>query len=188
MNRVANIVALFSLRRISGQIAALILVSLVLIHVLIAGFFLLNRPMLLTNRPMEQFELAARIMATTPRSQRGFVLQNIDRTFPALKLQLREGSPGSAPPPGLSLNTVPSPLDGQVDILRGASSEDDRVWYYLPNDEILEGPSDSPSCRHSSAACGRARCCSSSQALRFSAYGPAARSAPPSRARQKISA
>ncbi|WGR69571.1 MULTISPECIES: ATP-binding protein [unclassified Bradyrhizobium] len=145
MSRAADIAALFSLRRISGQIAALILVSLVLIHVLIAGYFLLNRPKLLTNRPMEQFELAARIISSTPRSERGIVLQNIDRTFPALKLQLREGGPGSvAPPPGRSLTTIPSPLDGQVDIVRGASSEDDRVWFYLPNNEVLEATVGSP--------------------------------------------
>ena len=37
-----NVVAMFSLRRINVQIAALILGSLVLMHVLIAGYVLLN--------------------------------------------------------------------------------------------------------------------------------------------------
>jgi hypothetical protein len=81
MRRAADIVALFSFRRISGQIAALVLGSLILIHVLIAGYFLLNRPNVLTDSPVEQFELVARIIANTPQGERDLVLENLSRTF-----------------------------------------------------------------------------------------------------------
>ena len=75
MRRAADIVALFSFRQISGQIAALVLGSLILIHLLIAGYFLLNRPNVLTDSPLEQFELVVRIIVNTPQEERDVVLE-----------------------------------------------------------------------------------------------------------------
>jgi signal transduction histidine kinase len=139
MSRVADTVALFSFRRISGQIAALILGSLILIHVLIAGYFLLNRPMLLTDTPIEQFELIARIIANTPQAERGLVLESISRTFPALRLRLKEGvSASTAPLPERVPLNIPSSLDGRADLIRGAAPEDNRIWFHLANDDVLE--------------------------------------------------
>jgi signal transduction histidine kinase len=139
MSRVADTVALFSFRRISGQIAALILGSLILIHVLIGGYFLLNRPKLLGDTPIEQFELIARIIANTPRAERGLVLESISRTFPALRLRLKEGvSASTAPLPERVPLNIPSSLDGRADLIRGAAPEDNRIWFYLANDDVLE--------------------------------------------------
>lgn len=143
MSRSAEIVALFSLRRISGQIAALVLVSLVLIHILIAGYFLLSRPKMLTDRPVEQLELIVEIIDNTPKAQRAMVLDNIRRTYPALKLQLREGVSASPMPERSPLN-VPSPLAGKVDLIRGATSDDNRLWFDLGNDDVLEATIGSP--------------------------------------------
>ncbi|MEZ2144119.1 ATP-binding protein [Bradyrhizobium sp. DN5] len=144
MSRAADIVTLFSFRRISGQIAALVLVSLILIHVLIAGYFLLNRPKILADRPLEQFALIVRIIANTPQAERALVLENVSRTFPALKLQLLEGvSASTVPLPERTLN-VPSPLDGEVDLIRGSTSEHDRVWFHLSKDDVLEATIGSP--------------------------------------------
>ena len=143
MSRSAEIVALFSLRRISGQIAALVLVSLVLIHILIAGYFLLSRPKMLTDRPVEQLELIVEIIDNTPKAQRAMVLDNIRRTYPALKLQVREGVSASPMPERSPLN-VPSPLAGKVDLIRGATSDDNRLWFDLGNDDVLEATIGSP--------------------------------------------
>ncbi|MGY3034452.1 signal transduction histidine kinase [Bradyrhizobium sp. USDA 4354] len=145
MSRAADILALFSFRRISGQIAALVLVSLVLIHVLIAGYFLLNRPKLLADRPLEQFEMIAPIIANTPKAERAVVLDTISRTYPALKLQLRDNlSAAAVPLPERTRLNIPSPLDGKVDLIRGTSPEDDRLWYYLAGDDVLEATIGSP--------------------------------------------
>lgn len=145
MSRTADIVALFSFRRISGQIAALILGSLILIHVLIAGYFLLNRPMLLTDRPLEQFELIARIIANTTQAERSLVLESISRTFPGLKLQLKEGvSASTAPLPERTPLNIPTSLGGRADLIRGSAPEDNRVWFYLANDDVLEATIGSP--------------------------------------------
>ncbi|WFU27554.1 ATP-binding protein [Bradyrhizobium sp. CB1717] len=139
MSRAADILALFSFRRISGQIAALILVSLLLIHVLIAGYFLLNRPKLLTDTPVEQFELIARIITNTPKAERALVLGSISRTFPALKLQLRDGVSTSVMPlPARTPLPIPSALGGRAELIRGSGAEQDRVWFYLAKDDVLE--------------------------------------------------
>lgn len=139
MRRAADIVALFSFRRISGQIAALILGSLILIHLLIAGYFLLNRPNVLTDSPLKQFELVARIIVNTPQGERGVVLENASRTFPSLKLQLRKDvSASTAPLPERTRLPTPSTIEGPVDLIRGSTPEDNRLWFYLANDDVLE--------------------------------------------------
>lgn len=139
MRRAADIVALFSFRRISGQIAALVLGSLILIHVLIAGYFLLSRPKVLMDSPVEQFELIARIIASTPQGERDLVLENVSRTFPALKLQLKKDvSASTAPLPERTRLTTPSAIEGPVDLIRGSTPEDNRLWFYLANGDVLE--------------------------------------------------
>lgn len=139
MSRTAGILALFSFRRISGQIAALVLVSLVLIHVLIAGYFLLSRPKLLTDAPVEQFELIAQIIGNTPKAERAVVLDSVSRTFPALKLQLREGVSTSATPlPARTPMAIPSALGGRAEFIPGTGAQQDRVWFYLAGDDVLE--------------------------------------------------
>ena len=139
MSRAADVIALFSFRRISGQIAALILVSLILIHVLVAGYFLLNQPKLLADGSLEQFELIARIIDNTPKAERAVVLDSVSRSYPALKLQLRESvSSSTAALPQRTPLHLPSPLDGKIDLIRGPAPEDNRVWFYLANDDVLE--------------------------------------------------
>ncbi|MGX4772843.1 ATP-binding protein [Bradyrhizobium guangdongense] len=139
MIRAADIVSLFSFRRISGQIAALILVSLVFIHVSVAAYFLLGRPKLLSDRPFEQFELIAQIVANTPQANRPVVLDSINQTFPTLKIQLRDrASASSEPLPKLTPLNVPSAIEGRADLIRGGGPDGDRLWFYLSKDEVLE--------------------------------------------------
>ncbi|QOZ78676.1 two-component sensor histidine kinase [Bradyrhizobium sp. CCBAU 53351] len=145
MSRAADIVALFSFRRISGQIAALILGSLILIHVLIAGYFLLNQPKLLAETPLEQIELIVRIIANTPKAERALVLDSVSRTFPALKLQLRDGGSASTTPQSMRTSlTIPSALGVKAELVRGSGAEDERVWFHLPGDDLLEAAIGSP--------------------------------------------
>lgn len=145
MSRTADIVALFSFRRISGQIAALILGSLVLIHVLIAGYFLLNKPKLLADTPLEQIELIVRIIANTPKAERALVLDSVSRTFPALKLQLRDSGSASPTPQSMRTSlTIPSALGVRAELIRGGSADDERVWFYLPGEDLLEATIGSP--------------------------------------------
>jgi ethanolamine transporter EutH len=71
MNWTRRIVVLFSFRRISGQIAALILLSLVLIHGLIALYIIGQKPR--PERPIHQFQLFAKLLAETPAAGRATI-------------------------------------------------------------------------------------------------------------------
>ncbi|MBR0895656.1 two-component sensor histidine kinase [Bradyrhizobium tropiciagri] len=94
MSWTRRIAALFSFRRISGQIAALILFSLVLIHALIGLYFVGQKPRTFPDRPIHQFEMVAKLLAESPGADRARVLQAARRAFPGLHIALREASPG----------------------------------------------------------------------------------------------
>lgn len=92
MSWLGKLGSVFSFRRISGQIAALVLVSLILIHASIAGYFLLNRPEpgSFVDEPIHQVAIVARIISRTPASDRQSVLRGIALAFPDLHLRLVE--------------------------------------------------------------------------------------------------
>jgi signal transduction histidine kinase len=139
-----NVVAMFSLRRINVQIAALILGSLVLMHVLIAGYVLLNWSKFLADSPLQKFELIAKIVANATTPERGPILETISRTFPELKLRLKEGvSAANVKVPERTSVAIPSTFDGRVDLIHGPTGQD-RVWFYLPNELVLEATTGSP--------------------------------------------
>ena len=88
-----RITALFSFRRISGQIAALILLSLVLIHALIGLYIIGQKPRTFPDRPVHQFEMIAKLLAESSGADRAMVLQVARQTFPRLNIALREAGP-----------------------------------------------------------------------------------------------
>jgi signal transduction histidine kinase len=94
MNWTRRIASLFSFRRISGQIAALILLSLVLIHALIGLYFISQKPRSFADRPIHQFQLIAKLLAVTPAVDRATMLRAADRAFPRLHLAMHDAGPG----------------------------------------------------------------------------------------------
>ncbi|MBA1993769.1 two-component sensor histidine kinase, partial [Escherichia coli] len=76
--------ALFSFRRISGQIAALILLSLLLIHALIGLYIVGQKPRTFPDRPIHQFEMIAKLLGESSGDDRAMVLQVARQTFPRL--------------------------------------------------------------------------------------------------------
>ncbi|MHC2335140.1 ATP-binding protein [Bradyrhizobium sp. USDA 4454] len=96
MSWTRRIAALFSFRRISGQIAALILLSLVLIHALIGLYFTSQKPKSFADRPIHQFQLVAKLLAEAPAANRPALLQAADRAFPRLHFTLRDAAPDSS--------------------------------------------------------------------------------------------
>ncbi|MGY3697910.1 signal transduction histidine kinase [Bradyrhizobium sp. USDA 3240] len=96
MSWTRRIAALFSFRRISGQIGALILLSLVLIHALIGLYFTSQKPKSFADRPIHQFQLVAKLLAETPAAERATLLQAADRAFPRLHFALRDAGPGAS--------------------------------------------------------------------------------------------
>jgi signal transduction histidine kinase len=90
---------ILNLRRISGQIAALVVVSIIAIHVIVTTTFVLMRPEL--NDPFDRGhgELTAliRLVAATPAAERAALLARVAPTFPQFDIRtVAAGTPTEA--------------------------------------------------------------------------------------------
>jgi signal transduction histidine kinase len=99
----SKLLDVLNLRRISGQITALVVMSIVTIHVMITLIFMMTRP-----EPDPQFdrghgELVAlvRLLGTTPAAQRPTLLATMRHTFPQFDIQTL--------PPGTAIVTDDGP-------------------------------------------------------------------------------
>lgn len=139
MRQFAQLIGLFSFRRVSGQISALILVSLVLIHALIAGYLIVNRPPpeRLIDEPIHQFSLFARVVDSASVSERDIVLANINRSFPGLHLQV-VGRNRAEPRKSQALGEPAGSFFGdRVELLSAGSSGTDVARFHLADGNDL---------------------------------------------------
>ncbi|KRQ93634.1 histidine kinase [Bradyrhizobium jicamae] len=80
-----------SLRRISGQIAALVIVSIVALHAIITASFVINRPEPpdpVHDRGHAQLATAVQLLGAAPAAERPRLSADIARTFPQLGIEL----------------------------------------------------------------------------------------------------
>ena len=99
-----KLLGFLNLRRISGQIAALVLVSIIALHLVITASFLINRPDQpdhLSDRGHAHFIAAIQLLGAAPASERPRLSADIARAFPQL---------GIAP-----LLTAPAPAAGEAE-------------------------------------------------------------------------
>lgn len=82
-----------NLRRISGQIAALVVMSIVAIHLLIGVGFAVLRPdqPQPPERGMGELVAMARLLSTTPADERPALFARMSQTFPKFDLRLEPG-------------------------------------------------------------------------------------------------
>lgn len=87
----------FAPKRISGQIAVIIVASLIMIHVVLTATFILTRPDPRTDRPPDQLVTLIKLVDATPAESRPRLIAEIAAAFPQFALA-RAGSPpeGSA--------------------------------------------------------------------------------------------
>jgi len=112
--------AIFSFRRISGQIAALVVISIVTIHLIFAAFFWLHRAGDLTGPPehrQTQIETLARLVDITAPGDRAALLSEISRGFPRLEMAIA----------GEVLTPSPEPVG-----LPYPPSRDRPIWIFVP--------------------------------------------------------
>ncbi len=86
-----------NLKRISGQIAALVVASIVAIHLILTATFLLHRPDQIdpsVDRGHSQLAAMAQLLGTTPATERPRLLADIAQAFPQLNIESLP--PGSA--------------------------------------------------------------------------------------------
>jgi signal transduction histidine kinase len=90
-----------NLRRISGQIAFLVVASIIAIHLIITAIFLIHRPDQIEpsiDRGHSQLAAVAQLLGAAPASERPRLFSDIVRTFP--QLDLESLSPGATPAAG----------------------------------------------------------------------------------------
>jgi signal transduction histidine kinase len=85
-----GLLGFLNLRGIGGQIAALVVASIIALHAIITVSFLINRP----DRPEpfsqgepHQMEMAARLLGAAPTAERPRLLDDLDRAYPQLGLE-----------------------------------------------------------------------------------------------------
>src|ERR1700742_3105838 len=102
-----NLLGFLNLRGISGQIAALVAVSIITIHLILAATFLIYRPDKLDpwmENGQSQFPLVIQLLGATPAVDRPALIANIARALPQLHIEsLPLGSAHAAEEP-LGLN------------------------------------------------------------------------------------
>jgi signal transduction histidine kinase len=83
----------FMPNRISGQIAMIVVVSLVIIHIVLATLFFLSRSDHLPDRPLEQLVTLVRLIDATPAGARSRLMSDVNAAFPHLDMMLTTSLP-----------------------------------------------------------------------------------------------
>jgi signal transduction histidine kinase len=100
-----KLTSFLNLKRISGQIAALVVASIVALHLIITASFLIHRPDWSGDRGHAQLAAAVQLLGAAPASERPRLSADIARAFPQLGLEyLAEGAaPAAGEPEGPDL-------------------------------------------------------------------------------------
>src|SRR5580692_9519736 len=133
----------FNLKRISGQIAALVVVSIVALHLIITASFLIHRPDQpdpSVDRGHAQLAAAAHLLGAAPVSERPRLSADIVRAFPQLGLeQLPPGpAPEAAEPDGPGLRSLHRRLGNGYRIFAPApDGNTGRIGIALPDGTMI---------------------------------------------------
>ena len=134
-----------NLKGIGGQIAALVVASIIALHAIITVSFLINRP----DRPQpfsqgepHQMEMAARLLGTAPSAERPRLLDDLARAYPQLGI---EGLPPLTTPAATEPNASADP--GFLHALKhhlgdgyrvfALGSDAHRIGIALPDGEVV---------------------------------------------------
>ena len=132
-----------NLRTIGGQITALVIASIVAIHVILTGIFLVSRPDQpdpSIDRGHAQFAAAVQLLGAAASADRPRLMADLARAFP--KLDVQPLPPGSVPeasdPEGLDLRSLHRRLDSSYRIFSIASEQGPhKVGIALPDGAMI---------------------------------------------------
>ena len=143
--RVMKFFGFLNLRGISGQIAALVVASVVTLHLIITASFLIHRP----DQPDPSFDrghaqlaAAAQLLRAAPNSDRPRLMGDIARAFPLLGIaSLAPGvAPAAAEPDGINLRSLHRRLGSGYRIFALApDGEARRLGIALPDGAMISG-------------------------------------------------
>jgi signal transduction histidine kinase len=131
------------LKNISGQIAALVIASIIAIHLILTAIFLVSRPDQpdpTIDRGHAQFAAAVLLLGAAPAADRPRLFADIGRAFP--KLEVESLPPGPVPPAGdpegLDLRSLHRRLDSRYRIFPLALDQDrHKVGIALPDGAMI---------------------------------------------------
>jgi signal transduction histidine kinase len=138
-----RLAGLLNLQTISGQIAALVIASIVAIHLILAGIFLIirpDRPDPTIDRGHAQFAAAIQLLGAAPSAERPRLIGDIARAFPKLDLEILPPGPlpAASDPEGLDLRSLHRRLDSSYRIFPLAHAQDrHRVGIALPDGTMI---------------------------------------------------
>jgi signal transduction histidine kinase len=138
-----KLLGFLNLKGISGQIAALVVASIVAIHLIIAATFLIHRPDQLDpsiGHGHSQLAAVVHLLGAAPQAERPRLFADIARAFP--QLDIESLPPGPAPaanePDGPNLRSLHRRLGSSYRIFSLAHEEDDRkVGIALPDGAMI---------------------------------------------------
>jgi signal transduction histidine kinase len=137
-----KLLGFLNLKRISGQIAALVVASVIAIHLILTVTFLVHRPDQIDpsiDRGHSQLAAAAQLLGAAPATERPRLFADIARAFPQLDIETLAPDTGSANEPDtLSLRILQRRLGGSYRIFSLAPNDDGRnVGIALPDGAMI---------------------------------------------------
>ena len=138
-----KLLGFLNLKNISGQIAALVIASIVAIHLLLTATFVFSRPEtpdLTIDRGHAQLAAAVQLLGSAPAADRPRLGTDIARAFPQLDIEsLPPGPvPAASDPEGIDLRGLHRRLDSSYRVFPLAHDEDShRVGIALPDGAMI---------------------------------------------------
>ena len=132
-----------NLKNISGQIAALVIASIIAIHLILTAIFFISRPDQpdpSVDRGHAQFAAAVQLLGSAPAAERPRLCADIARAFPQLDItNLPPGPvPAASDPEGVDLRSLHRRLDSSYRIFPLAHDENGhRVGIALPDGAMI---------------------------------------------------
>jgi signal transduction histidine kinase len=132
-----------NLRNISGQIAALVITSIIAIHLILAAIFLVTRPDQpdpTIDRGHAQFAAVVQLLGAAPAAERPGLFADIARAFPQLAVEsLPPGPvPSAGDPEGLDLRSLHRRLDSSYRIFPLVHDQDShKIGIALPDGAMI---------------------------------------------------
>jgi signal transduction histidine kinase len=132
-----------NLRGISGQIAALVVASIIAIHLILAATFLIHRPDQIDpslDRGHSQLAAAAQLLGAAPAAGRPALFADIARAFPQLEIESLPAGSAAAPdePDGHNLRSLHRRLGSSYRIFSLAHDESSHhVGIALPDGAMI---------------------------------------------------
>jgi signal transduction histidine kinase len=131
-----------NLRRISGQIAFLVVASIIAIHLIITAIFLIHRPDQIepsTDRGHSQLAAVAQLLGAAPASERPRLFSDVVRTFPQLDLESLDAgaTPAAGEADGRILRSLHRRLGNSYRIFALGPEDSSKIGIALPDGEMI---------------------------------------------------